>query len=150
MTIKPNNTIVKERIGVNRVASEIVLQALHPGAGNLLYDERVAAVREEPVFHTVPIYEGYALPHAISRLAGRDPTEYLMQNLTERGYSLTATAERDFEVKEKLRYIVADHDTELKSTADTDKEKTFELPDGNIRSQWNPRLFSPVQHEVRR
>ena len=24
--------------GVNRVASEIVLQALHPGAGNLLHD----------------------------------------------------------------------------------------------------------------
>ena len=32
MTIKPKNTIVKERIWVNRVASEIVLQALHPGA----------------------------------------------------------------------------------------------------------------------
>ena len=88
------------------------------------------------VCRTVSIYEGYTLHHAILRCPGRDLTEYLMKNLTEQGVSFTAAAESEIarEVKEKLRCFGADYDTELKSTAEIDKEKTHELPDRNIIS----------------
>ena len=105
------------------------------------------------VTHTVPVYEGYSIPHAIDKilLAGRDLTKYLLKILGERGYYFTSSAEEEIirDIKEKLGFVAFDFKESLDKSSSSSFEKQYILPDGNKVTLGNERfrcaelLFQP-------
>eukprot|EP01083_Nonionella_stella_P272599 924495_1 len=85
-----------------------------------------------------PCYEGIALRHAFEGLdfGGQEVTDYLMDLLNQRGYSLTSTStERAIvaDIKQELGFIALDYDNALEAAeTSSDGEVNYELPDGQF------------------
>ena len=91
--------------------------------------------------HTVPVYEGYALPNAILRLqlAGRNLTDYLAQLMLEQGRSFQTSSEREIvrDVKETTCYVAEDFRKELEKASQGQlHEMHYTLPDGQVTSHF--------------
>ena len=100
------------------------------------------------VTHIVPVYEGFAISHAIQRtdIGGRDITDYLRRLLRQRGYSLTSSAEREIvkDIKEKYCYIALDPTKEQKLAETMEgMEKAYTLPDGETLTISTERFMAP-------
>ncbi|XP_007529569.1 actin-related protein T2 [Erinaceus europaeus] len=103
---------------------------------------------------TVPIFEGYSLPHAVSKLAvaGRDITEHLSRLLLAGGRTFPCTLDRTLldDIKEKLCYVALEPEQELLRQAE-EVLREYRLPDGSTMRigdqlfQAPETLFSPEQ-----
>ncbi|XP_061457236.1 actin-related protein T2-like isoform X2 [Rhineura floridana] len=83
------------------------------------------------VTHAVPIYDGYCLPHGVSRLdvAGKDVTNYLASLLLGNSHNSLSRAKKIVvkDIKEKFCYVALDPKQEAERKAD----KVLKLPDGS-------------------
>ena len=100
------------------------------------------------VTHIVPVFEGYALSHAIPRIniAGRDITEHLIRLMLSRGINMRTTAEKEVArlMKEKLCFVAVDYAEACEKAAkDEHLEKSYELPDGQVVHIGIERFMAP-------
>ncbi len=100
------------------------------------------------VTHTVPIYEGFSIPHAVSRiqLAGRDLNQWMVKLLTESGGNYTSAAEQEIvrDIKEKTCFVAQDFDAAMKQAKESSSlNMNYELPDGNVITVGSERFRCP-------
>ncbi|XP_039982148.1 uncharacterized protein LOC120789485 [Xiphias gladius] len=99
------------------------------------------------VSHSVPVFEGYCLPHAVQRfpLAGLDVTMQLKKLLQEQGVSMRTTAEMEIvrEMKEKCCCVALNYEAELAQGGSSCREMYYTMPDGQIVTLSTERFRAP-------
>ncbi|XP_062857975.1 uncharacterized protein si:ch211-241j12.3 [Trichomycterus rosablanca] len=99
------------------------------------------------VSHSVPVYDGYSLPHAVQRfnLAGSDVTLHLKQLLQEQGVCMRTSAEMEIvrDVKERCCVVALDYEAELKGGGGASTQVHYTLPDGQVVSLTTERFRAP-------
>ena len=89
------------------------------------------------VTHAVPIYEGFSVSHAITRIdvAGHDVTAHLQLLLRRAGYVFQTTAELEVvrNIKESICYVSSNplREEEIEKDKNTEVKK-YKLPDGQL------------------
>ena len=88
------------------------------------------------VTHTIPIFDGYCIPHAVNRydLAGRDVTDYFKLLLNEAGNRFITSSEREIvrDIKEKFCYCAMDYAEDIILFKTKNMTKTYTLPDSTV------------------
>uniref|UniRef100_A0A3B3X4V9 CRAL-TRIO domain-containing protein n=1 Tax=Poecilia mexicana TaxID=48701 RepID=A0A3B3X4V9_9TELE len=101
----------------------------------------------EGVSHSVPVFEGYSLPHAVQRfpLAGLDVTLQLKKLLQEQGVCMRTTAEDEIvrEMKEKCCCVALNYEAELNLGSSSCREMQYTMPDGQIVTMGTERFRAP-------
>eukprot|EP00731_Ephydatia_muelleri_P007030 Em0003g1278a len=97
--------------------------------------------------HTVPIYEGCSLSHAINRLdiGGHDLDENLLRIVPNNDiFPSKAQLEIVRDMKEKLCYVALDVGQEIQTSAQgCSLERNYELPDGQVMTIGKERFLCP-------
>jgi centractin len=99
----------------------------------------------DTVAHAVPVYEGFALQHSVTRsnVAGREVTRQLQLHLRRAGLYLTTTAEADLAkaAKEDVCFLVPTPVAD--EAAEKDAKTLYQLPDGQAVALSSERYQAP-------
>lgn len=91
----------------------------------------------EDITYTVPVFEGYALPHALHHIpvAGKQVTQKLLELLKESGTKVS-DEHRQYvrDIKETMCHVAYNFDDELSSHDDplSEEQRQYELPDSRV------------------
>merc|ERR1712086_843852 len=102
------------------------------------------------VTHTVPVFEGYSIPHAVRKnyIAGRAITDHFVTLLTADGIQeqggKSAWNQIVRTIKEKTAFVSLDFEADkAKASSSTELAKNYELPDGQTITVNAPRSSAP-------